>query len=261
MLLLEKNDYHKVKKLLDEVTFNHLFARAVVEKKINGSIYVDQLTDPKTVYISHPYGMSLLAGVTSNNDFNSSLVEYISNKNKNRSKPEWLQVFPDNWNAKLSEILGDVKLETNTRVNFKFNSARYIDFKKKLKIDSEIVRTDKTIFEKMTGSVIPRFFWSDSNQFYTSGIGFSLLFDKIAVSNAFSAFVFDQQLEIGIETMKEYTGKGFALQSCSAIIDYCMDKNLEPIWACRLENKASLNLAQKLGFEPVLYIPFYKLEY
>jgi hypothetical protein len=34
---------------------------------------------------------------------------------------------------------------------------------------------------------------------------------------------------------------------------------LEPVWACRLENDGSYKLAQKLGFEPVLEIPYYRL--
>jgi len=66
-------------------------------------------------------------------------------------------------------------------------------------------------------------------------------------------------LEIGIETTKGYVRKGFALQSCSALIDYCLENKLEPVWGCKLENVGSFKLAQKLGFEPTFFIPFYKL--
>jgi RimJ/RimL family protein N-acetyltransferase len=59
--------------------------------------------------------------------------------------------------------------------------------------------------------------------------------------------------------VEQYRGKGLALHACSALIDYCLEYNYEPVWACRLENYASYKLAQKLGFDPVLYMPYYKL--
>lgn len=273
MILLEKSDYHKVVKPLKEVSINNLFARAVIEGQVNGLVYVDNIHQPHTFYIRHPYGMSLLFGDASNDEFNSQLIDYVLNTSGKRPKTEWLQVFPEFWNKRFeeffdrkivqsaigSETAEHIQIEQNTRINFQFNANTYLALKKEIIKGTNIVRTDQVIFESMSGSVIPRYFWKDSYQFSNDGVGFSVLFNGKLVSTAFSAFIFDSMLEIGIETSKDYVGKGFALQSCSALIDYCLANKLEPVWGCKLENQGSFKLAQKLGFEPTLYIPFYKL--
>jgi RimJ/RimL family protein N-acetyltransferase len=107
--------------------------------------------------------------------------------------------------------------------------------------------------------VVPKYFWKDAEHFYKSGKGFSLIYENRVASTAYSSFIHDNLLELGIETIESYRGKGFAVLTCSSLIDYCLNNNYEPVWACRLENVGSYNLAQKLGFEPTLYIPFYRL--
>lgn len=71
----------------------------------------------------------------------------------------------------------------------------------------------------------------------------------------------DNQLEFGIETVDGFRGKGFAFHTASSLIDYCLENNYEPVWACRLENTGSYKLAEKLGFEPTVTLPYYKLPY
>lgn len=274
MILLDKCKYDKVLKPLTEVTINNLFARSVVENKVNGFVYVDNTEKPVTFYIIHPYGMSLLFGETDNDDFNSKFLDHALNTFKIRDKYEWLQAFPESWNNKISVLFGDNlikykdnpgnsksnKIEENTRVNFKFNKKKYLDLRdKNYNEDYKILRTDKEMFENMQGSVVPKYFWNDAEDFFNQGIGFSLIHNSRPVSTAYSAFIHDNKLELGIETIKTYRGKGFALYTCSSLIDYCMDNDYEPIWSCRLENTGSYKLAQKIGFEPTIFIPYYKL--
>jgi RimJ/RimL family protein N-acetyltransferase len=69
----------------------------------------------------------------------------------------------------------------------------------------------------------------------------------------------DNMLELGMETVPKFRGKGFAQHTCSQLIDYCLDNDYEPIWACRLENIGSVRLAEKLGFKSTIQIPYYRL--
>ena len=188
---------------------------------------------------------------------------------------EWMQVFPDSWDDKLKDLFGIYlvkysnnsnnekdKVELNGRVNFKFNQDAYFAFKQnKPKSDYKIMQTDKAIFNEMKGSVVPMFFWKDAEHFCNHGIGFSLFYENKLASTAYSAFIHDNYLEIGIETVEEYRGKGLAQYACSALIDYCLQNDFEPVWSCRFENTASCKLAQKLGFEPVSKRSYYKLPY
>ncbi len=286
MIKLHNEQYNKVIDALLPVEINTLFAQAVVKQKAPGSVFVDNELSPKTFYISHSYGMSLLFGDVNNEGFNSELKGYILNSKKQRTKVEWLQAYPEAWNHEISKLCGSsmiesASLESNsaipdnidklvkcTRVNFKFDYDFYNKSKDVLlKLNEplsdsgliDISGTKEDTFLNMQGSVIPRFFWSSPEIFKRVGAGFTLYYNGEPASTAFSAFVEEKKLEIGIETSEKFRGKGFAILVCCALIDYCLERGLEPVWACRLENTGSYQLAQKLGFVPYLNIPYYRL--
>lgn len=274
MILLDKSAYYKVLDPLKKVRINNLFARSVVENHVAGKIYVDNHDMPATFYVIHPYGMSLLFGDSNNMKFNVAFRNYALNINKTRSNFEWMQAFPAEWDKVLHTLFQDnlVKssennegnetgiIEINTRVNFRFSTEKYLAFRNKINPAAyQIVRTDHKIFREMRGTVVPMYFWNDADEFYNKGIGFSIFYDNQLASTAFSAYFIENKLELGIETIPEFRKMGFAELVCSAIIDYCLKNNLEPVWSCRLENKGSYHLAQKIGFEPVLEIPYYRL--
>lgn len=274
MILLERKNYYKAIEPFNSVTINNLFARSVIEKRVSGSIYVDNENNPKTFYVVHPYGMSLLFGDCNNKEFNSDFRDYSLNIDRTRNKHIWLQVFPDKWNVILKDLfkysiiksadnlenIEDNIIELNTRVNFQFNLNNYLEFKKNnIKKDLKIVRADRNTFAGMKGSVVPSNFWETVDDFYENGIGFSLFHENKLATTAYSAFIHDNKLELGMETIEEYRGKGFAQYTCSALIDYCLENNYEPIWACRLENVGSYKLAIKLGFEPTERLHYYRL--
>ncbi len=274
MLLLDLTDYDLLTDPLRKVTINNLFARAVIERRVTGSVYVDDKKNPGTFYVVHPYGMSLLFGDPDNQEFIKRFVNFILNKDGGRSKDHWMQVFPSEWNRMLNRLIEEYKLlvtnrpfkdsnekmELFTRVNFKFNRKKYIEFRKSIKCDDHhIVRSGKSVYSEMNGSVVPGNFWDNEEDFFNNAVGFSLFIGKELISTAFSAFIHDNKLELGMETRKEFQGKGYAPLVCSALIDFCLQNSYEPIWACNLVNTGSYKLAQKLGFEVDYTVPYYKL--
>ena len=275
MVLLDNDKYHRVLDPLQQISINNLFARTIVEKHLPGKIYVDDADAPTVFYIVHPYGMSLLFGNPDNEKFNSRFREYALNDDQSRNENEWMQVFPDSWDEKMKELFGSNlikhsdntadekgKVELNGRVNFKFNSNIYSAFKQnELENNFEIVRTDQKIFNSMDGTVVPKYFWKDAENFCIHGVGFSLFCNGHLASTAYSAYLHDNYLEIGIETVEKFRGKGLAQCTCSALIDYCLQNNYEPVWSCRLENTGSCMLAKKLGFEIISIRTYYKLPY
>jgi RimJ/RimL family protein N-acetyltransferase len=272
MIALKEDEYDKVKEPLAAITVNNLFARAVVERCISGKVYVDDALNPKTFYVAHPYGLSMLFGAVGHDAFNSGLVDYLLNTSGLRVREEQLQVFQEDWLEKLTELFCDHGLRSRDngnegslpkkgmRINFKFNRPSYLASQKLFpRALPAMVRTDRDLFEKARGMVIPKFFWRNADHFYRDGVGFTAIENDEPASTAFSSFILDGQLEIGIETSEKYRKRNLALGVCSAIIDYCLEKNYEPVWACRADNTASYRLALKLGFEPVASIPYYHL--
>jgi len=274
MNLLPEHQYQLLEQKIKEVTINNLFARAVIEKQIKGKIFVDNVENPKTFYVVHPYNMSLLFGDYSNFEFNQQFKTYALNQDANRDHFIWMQTFPREWDDVITQLMNDAMIkpdlnhhqqengiiELHSRVNFEFNANKYLQNPKSTLLDEDlIVETDAYYFEQMPGSVIPLKFWNSASDFEKDGKGYTLLHNGEIASTAYSAFVNDNKLEIGIETVEKYRGCGYAQQTCSRLIDYCLENKLTPVWSCRYENKASYQLAQKLGFEPTLKIPFYRL--
>jgi RimJ/RimL family protein N-acetyltransferase len=274
MQLLNPDQYHKVIGPLKKVTFNNLFARWVAEGHIIGKVYADKVESPETFYVVHPYGMSLLFGNYTNAGFNEKFREYALNNHGGRSNFEWMQAFPGEWDSVLKELFKEhlIKssenifqreekiIELNTRINFRFNRRIY-DLNRQILNDPEcsISKTTGLQFEEMKGSVVPAYFWKNADHFIEKGVGFSLCYKGKLASTAYSAFLLDRKLEIGIETKEEFRGKGFAVHTCSSLIDYCLENGYEPVWACKLENTPSYRLAQNLGFVPVAEIPYYRM--
>ncbi len=274
MLLLPAGKYSLLKEKIKLVTVNNLFARSVIEGHVRGKVFADNISDPQTWYIVHPYGMSLLAGDCGNEEFNSSFLVYATSGGSSPERYEWMQTFPRDWDAILDDMFGSLiirspgndgagsegKIEVHSRVNFEFRRERYLKrLKPVLSEEDSIAATGREYFEKITGSVIPGRFWDSAEDFAARGRGFTLFHEGEIASTAYSAFVMDNMLEIGIETVDKFRGRGFAELTCSKLIDHCLENNLIPVWACRRGNTASYNLALKLGFEPVLEIPFYRL--
>ncbi|MDF0716420.1 GNAT family N-acetyltransferase [Muricauda sp. 334s03] len=271
---LLKEDYSKVIGALKEVKINNLFARAVVENHVSGKVYVDDVNNPTTVYVIHPYGMSLLFGKHDNQAFNRAFKDYALNKENLRDTHEWMQAYPEQWDSTLKELFADCSIkssdndsgqtknivELNTRVNFKFNPEKYASLKKDIKVPTtSAVRTGKQEFESMQGTVIPLNFWNNADDFIDNAIGYSTYYENELACTAYASVIIDKFLELGMETVPKFRGKGLARYTCSKLIDHCLKNDYEPIWACRLENIGSYTLAQKLGFEDVLQIPYYRL--
>ncbi|MFT3738576.1 MAG: GNAT family N-acetyltransferase [Breznakibacter sp.] len=273
MKILAKNNYHLLRGPLSALPLNTLFALSVLNGDADGTVYVDDLDAPGTFYVVHPYGMSLLFGNTHQNEFNRCFRDHALNMPRVRDCHEWMQAFPQEWDTVLHDLLGDNLqkvsdaspiganvVEIHTRVNFKFNPEKYIGFKRHFRPGMQTVRrTDKQIFLQMTGAVVPMSFWRNADHFDSGGLGFSSFIDGKLASTAFTAYRDGDKLEIGIETIEEFKGKGAAQYACSALIDYCLANGYEPIWSCRKENAGSYLLAQKLGFEPTSERPYYRL--
>jgi hypothetical protein len=271
MILIDKDQHYKALQPLLKVSVNHLFARSVVERHVEGSIYADKLPDPTVFYVVHPYGMSLLFGETADCNFYNDVTDYMLNRSHQRQNVEWMQVWPGAWNEIIysflrKEMVGPDEAENNplievhTRANFKFNKSKYREIRKGINSSGlSIVRTNSYHYERMDGLVVPKKFWNQTDDFLKRGVGFTLTDHDEPACTAYSAYIFDHQLELGIETMQGHRRKGYAIHTCCALIDYCLLNNYEPVWSCRLQNTASYRLAQALGFEPTFTLPYYRL--
>lgn len=263
---IEREERRRLAAPLHALAMNTLFARAVLEQDAPGLVLAYPAESPSVVYVLHEYGMSLLfgsPGSTANPEAHDRILEQIISRP--RTADEWLQVASPEWASRLTRLAtpgphsAPAALEQHTRVNFRFSPALYNERRASFTGHGQrIARAGREAFA-MPGSVVPRAFFRDPDHFLRAGIGFAVLDGDEPLALAFSAILTSSQLEIGIETREGYRGRGLATLACAALIDECLARGLEPVWACRLENTYSHRLALSLGFEPVLHLPYFRL--
>jgi RimJ/RimL family protein N-acetyltransferase len=251
---LRPAEYPRLLAPLGALEMNTLFARAVLERRAPGRVFVDAAARPSVGYVIHGYGMSLLFGSTGHAARDEQIAAQVLARP--RDADEWLQVAPDAWAARFA---AGPRVEPHTRVNFRFSPEAYRARRARIARHAHpIVRADRAAFD-LPGSVVPRGFWADADEFLARGVGFAAILDGEVAALAFSAFVTESQLELGIETAARHRGRGLATVACAALVDHCLARGLEPVWACRLANTASHRLAEALGFEPLRHLPYFRL--
>lgn len=281
MKLLDKADYRHVTEKIRASDMNTFFALSVLEGKVDGHVFVDEIGSPSSIYIQHPYGMSLLCGETKNEEFNAWLRTHMLNSEKTRNRFEWLQAYPASLYDGIKNLLGERLIKKNPdmpyeqtfsqsedkeileyrRINFVFNEGKYRSLKHNPKSNAyQVVTTTEHMFNEAEGTVIPRRFWNNAADFFRNGTGRSLILEDGSVaSTAFASFVIGNNFEIGVETVKNFHGKNLGATACSALIDYCLANRYEPVWSCLSGNAGSVKLALKLGFEEKRRVPYYRL--
>lgn len=270
MIKLAPDAFHALLPALRRVPINHLFARSVLEHKVKGEVWVDRADHPSLMHIVHSYGMTLLFGDAGAID--PAVLEAHLLALGADGTDKWLQASPEALPPLLDELLdversapdqppGGARVQRYTRQNFQFNPTRYA-LKRNLIAPPDDIRLRPllaTDFALADIGVSPQWFWTSADQFLANGGGWCVERDGELASMAFCSYRFDRQLEIGVETRAQYRGRRYALHAACALIDQCISQGLEPVWSCRKENQGSYRLAQSLGFEPTMEIPYYRL--
>ncbi|MBC9933162.1 GNAT family N-acetyltransferase [Chitinophaga qingshengii] len=266
MKVFDPTKYYQLAASLKTLPINTLFAEAVLEQQANGKVYTDNPDNPRVFYIVHPYGMSLLYGESDNKSFHQELKEYVTNVHGRRQGDEWLQAYPSTWDPILDRLFSETALtlhiERDTRLNLIFNPQKYQERRKPQPTDAaiKVVRATAADYENMSGTVIPRQFWKNADEFVSRSTGYCLYYQDQLASMAFEAFGSNGISELAIETVAAFRGKGYAYHACAALIDNLfLEQHLKPVWACRGGNTGSRRLAAQLGFEVTHEHPYYKL--
>ncbi|MDR2184037.1 MAG: GNAT family N-acetyltransferase [Clostridiales bacterium] len=260
MFDLSRDKYEMLLEPIMKIPFNILMARSVIIGHSDGRIFVDSCEYPQSYYIVHSYGMTYLCGYSGNEEFNAGLFGYFKGKAYTRNKDEWLQAFPRDWDFVMNSLVDEGVAAPYSRLNFKFDKDKFYEkYNQADKFQYDVISTPTDMLFDISGSVVPKDYWKTAEQFTNLAKAFTVMVDGKPVSTAFTSARHDDKLEIGIETLPSYQGKGLAYLACAKLIEYCMDRTLEPVWSCRLENFGSVNLAKKLGFIETLRMPYYHI--
>ncbi|MFS1511501.1 GNAT family N-acetyltransferase [Chengkuizengella sp. SCS-71B] len=219
---LNSKDYPKMKPLLNGLE-KHPVINGVIDRNNVGRIFVDHKNSPTAALIWAQMELFYLIGNSENPVFNSQIERFIIHS----LKPEALAIGDDclnlelypfqTWNVNLKNIFKN-KLMEGERVPFKFEKDRFssVDVKnvpdgyRILKIDPSVIYLDK---ENVISNELKKF-WESLDTFYNKGLGYCVLKEDEVIGTCISAFVSNNEYEIGINTYKPEHLNNYQIIQC-----------------------------------------------
>lgn len=254
MIELKEEEYRKVLPLLKDLKGIYLFADAVVEHNQSGHIFVNNQPNPSCCLIVNCSGSYLVSGEEGDSDFNNSLFHFLKDKSKHLNFFD-LSLSSDKWLKQMNNLLEGYVVKLS-RTGYDFcpdNFTHLNNWTSKIPTNFTLKNMDEELYDRFLQNINPlyRKSWGSFKEFSSKGFGFCLLEKDKFASVCTTDYVAGGYAGIDIETMHEYRRQGFAIITCSAFIEHCLQNNLVPRWNADSGNESSNKLAMKLGFNQV----------
>lgn len=225
--------------------YGKVYPLSIAQGYQQGDIYVDSISNTKTVLFWHFSGFAFISG-----EYNRSFLEAVYERiaDKNGKNPRRFILFADEKTRSFFEAKADIEITRRYFFGFENKS-----FRKTIALpsDCELKSIDKNLLSKIKGRITPYFSWDSADEFLSKGKGYCVVCGEEVAAWAFSSAVSSDEIDIGVETAEKYQHKGLALAVSTAMIQYILVQNQTPVWACHYNNIPSAKLAERSGFQKI----------
>ncbi|MHA1954724.1 MAG: GNAT family N-acetyltransferase [Candidatus Heimdallarchaeaceae archaeon] len=240
-------DRHKIRNIL---------AQNLAWSNVRG--YVDNLKNPDVVMLMCQQEACFLAGNSKAENLKEFLVKIPEKAFIYVASQEWESSLKAQWTH-----FGYFPRTELSAKNLSLKSIRELlnslpNGLQKIKVDEEVA---KQILKQNFSNHLRELknFLGTQEKFVEEGVGFCIKEDEeiISIVMGFIASVpYTNSIELDITTHPDYRGRGFATFLCAKLIEYFLEKGVEPHWDAA--TPLSVRLAQKLGYtDPEPYKCFY----
>lgn len=261
--------YARVRPLFGSLDFN-LVVDSILRRFTRGTVYADSLTEPAAALMWSQMDTVLLGGAPRgrmvSKNINRLLREQMMPDARGRYIPHFTFYPAPSWQEQLDVVLEGFEPQQVARQAFAFEASA-LDWRAATPPGLRVAVLDLSLLASDSWGNVGAVrgwvgsFWSTPEDFARRGVGFCLLDGETICSWCLSVYATERALELGVETAPAYRGRGFASLVAAAAVEACLDRRQVPHWHCDLDNKASIRLAEKIGFRPagqytVLRLPF-----
>lgn len=232
---------------------------AVIRNKQQGRVFVDDFAQPLSAMVITKFGFMQVFGAEAAEGFDREIADFFAAKPPRIASYLLWYAPPQRWQKKLEALEGRL-VRRRERVRFLLQKKAF-DLGQDAPRGHQLRLLDEDCLRK-TGDFhleISSRFWSSADDFLKNGIGVCLVQDDKIASLCYAACVVDGLAEVDIITRSESQGRGLATIVGQYFIQECLRRNIAPTWDCFLNNAASMNLAEKLGFSESQHYLFYTL--
>lgn len=255
---LDRRAYERTRPLFTELD-HQLTALAVIEGSCPGSIWVDDIAQPRTAFMASPEG-HFLVGYEGNEVVSRALNQLIMGtllgKDRNGQHVEMMSLVchPEAWEEKLDVVLAGRVPIYERRWHYLFERP-LVDWRNQVPEGLSIERLDRALLS-WPRLCIPdhtiqwmKHNWGSVEGFLQQGVGFCAVQESLLVSWCLTDCTSKNACEIGIRTHPEYRRHGLATLTVAATVDECLLRGLTTIgWHCHETNLGSRGVAEKVGF-------------
>jgi RimJ/RimL family protein N-acetyltransferase len=263
---LEPSDFTRVSHLFQGHK-QYLPVFAVIHGNFPGRIFVDDRDAPHAALVWAVSRWAYVDGNSHNNVFNQSLPSLVQNiviPDSLQMNMRWFELYTANsprWMATLETSLKIFEPEQHFETVFTFNEQRYQRLRKPFILPAgwSITRAEFPILPPAACDVS----FIDPEFKTRSAFGFQLTHDGHVISVCRSnGFVSGNEFMIDVITVdKRARGQGYATAVGTALLDYCLEHQLIPLWETTHDNTPSRRVAHKLGFVEDESYPVYVIEF
>ncbi len=258
MYKLQPVAYARTRAIFDPLRYN-LVVDSVIEGNTPAWVYVDDVEEPRVAWMWDRQDAMLLAGSSQDLAVVRSLADLIHTQVAPDAQSRYIPYLtlayaPAEWELRLDVLLEGWQPEVVWRRFYDFGGV-IVDWRARVPQGCEMRRMDAALLadegwenlNQVLGWI--QSFWTSLDDFLQTGFGFCLLKGDVIASWCLSVFVSGTQYEVGLATVPDYWGQGFATLVAAASVDYCVTHGLTPHWHCDEKNVPSLQVAEKVGFE------------
>jgi RimJ/RimL family protein N-acetyltransferase len=264
---LKPSEYEKVRSLFQGFDYS-LSIQAAFEGNNPGRIFVDNLEAPRTAVALTVEG-TLLTGDHSDpatiTDLNQLFEDQIFT-GQVFVEEDWsmtLAVHPEEWEAKLSEIIPTHQAFLLTHYYYlcrkvRFNWRRHMPRGYTLhRIDQDLLSDPALAIPEDLSERIQRA-WGTADNFVTNGAGFCVLHENAVVSRCTADCVAGERIDVGFLTAPVHQRRGLATAVIAATAEYCLSQGFTAVGVhCEAGNLASWKAVGKVGFEKAREYVYY----
>jgi RimJ/RimL family protein N-acetyltransferase len=257
--LIEEKNYNKVKNLIGD--FSHgIFPSCVCNGNNPGWIYANDPENPTSAFVYMKNLGGTLVGDCNNDEFNRSFKNNLEIKIIPKIKEcddDFYCVTgsetDSGWDKSIESILKEIKYDCCSVLRYKFieipKSSPTLSGDIEIReITPELLKSNSIVnISALINDILT--WWGTLDRFLEIGCGFIAVKNNELCGWSYSVCIVDSKVEIYIETVEKYRNNGIGTAIANRFVQYCIEHDLKPEWEAMSDIKASLRIAEKVGFE------------
>jgi RimJ/RimL family protein N-acetyltransferase len=230
--------------------------RSVLSGNTRGRVWVDDLARPGAAYLWDEGPCHFLGGSPS-----PGRIEAVRALLMGEIRPSilatgrfWAKLaFPPAWSEAMPAVLAELRLQRRARLFLTLAEPLLPDWQHRVPagcrvapIDDDLLSDRLRYHEAVVAEI--RGGWPSIETFLAVGLGRCLVCGDAIACWCTAEFVSEGECGIGIETARDYRGRGYATLTAAAFVADCRARGITPHWDAWANNAPSLAVARKVGF-------------